>query len=109
MRGEVSLNEQLHLPDLAFVKEAQSQFYVNRGIYNTIDAWFYQNGFINIVDRRKHIIQFLSYAYEIIKDDQESKHMYFPKGLVSTLEEYRKHALQLNNNKTNQYISLLDN
>lgn len=101
------MNEQLHLPDLEFVKATQSQFYVNRGIYNTIDGWFYENGFVNIVDRRKHIIQFLRYAYEIIKEDKESKHIYFPNGLIATLENYQKDAIYLN--KTNQLVSLLDN
>ena len=103
------MNEHLHLPDLEFVKETQSQFYVNRGIYNTIDAWFYKNGFINIVDRREHIIQFLHYAYEIIKEDKESKHMYFPKGLVPTLENYQENALEVSKNKINHLVSLLDN
>lgn len=103
------MEEQLHLPDLEFVKEAQSKFYVNRGIYNTIDAWFYKNGFRNIVERRHHIIQFLNYAHEIIKEDQERKHIYFPDGLIPTLENYQLNSTQVNINKSNHFISLLDN
>ncbi|OES44586.1 hypothetical protein BA724_09980 [Domibacillus iocasae] len=49
----------IHLPDLQFIQYCHDQFGINRGVYNTIDAWFFQKGTKNILDRRRKIHHFL--------------------------------------------------
>ncbi|MBS4208033.1 hypothetical protein [Bacillus sp. FJAT-50079] len=88
---------ELHFPDLEFVRKTKERFNVNRGIYNTIDAWFYTNGFDHIVDRRRHIIMFLVYAQKTAKNQ-----LLFPNGLTAKLEEY------VYSQKKNR-VGLLDN
>ena len=80
----------LHLPDLDFVRKAEEKFKVNRGIYNTIDAWFYKNGLEDILKRRRHITQFLRYSSEALLEEEEikAKRTLFPSGLTSALESY---------------------
>jgi riboflavin kinase len=52
------LEKIFHLPDLQFVQFCEKRFALNKGIYNTIDSWFYDSGVYNIVERRKLIFQF---------------------------------------------------
>ncbi|WP_010288717.1 hypothetical protein [Kurthia massiliensis] len=54
----VQLEEIFHLPDLQFVQFCEKRFALNKGIYNTIDSWFYDTGITDIVERRKLIFQF---------------------------------------------------
>jgi riboflavin kinase len=56
---ELGSNRILHFPDLVFVKWCEEKFGVNRGIYNTIDSWFYEKGLSDIVRRRQCILHFL--------------------------------------------------
>lgn len=37
-----------HLPDLKFTQFCEQRFALNKGIYNTIDLWFYNKGLTNI-------------------------------------------------------------
>jgi len=73
----------LNLPDLQFSQFCQQQFSLNKGIYNTIDSWFYDNGIINIVDRRTMVLRFMSFT---ISNDAEVK--FGPGGLSKKLEEF---------------------
>jgi riboflavin kinase len=50
----------IHLPDLLFIQFCHDQFGINRGVYNTIDAWFFQEGITNILERRRKIHHFLT-------------------------------------------------
>lgn len=50
----------IHLPDLLFIQYCNDQFGINRGIYNTIDSWFFEKGIINILERRQKIYHFLT-------------------------------------------------
>ena len=77
----------VRLPDLSFVRKIEESFHINRGIYNTIDAWFYDNGFIDVLDRRMHILKFLQYITTNV-DEQLTKRPFFPDGLTTTLETY---------------------
>ena len=49
----------IHLPDYEFVKKCREIYGLNRGVYNIIDSWFYNNGITSITERRKLIIKFL--------------------------------------------------
>ncbi|MBM4764768.1 hypothetical protein [Bacillus sp. B15-48] len=51
--------EFIHLPDLLFNQLCIKQFGINRGVYNTIDEWFFENGIKNILERRQRIFHFL--------------------------------------------------
>lgn len=76
-------NELLHLPDLQFSKYCEEQFAINKGIYNTIDYWFYRKGIHNILKRRSTLFQFLIYCCS------KNEGMKFgPGGLSKTLESF---------------------
>jgi riboflavin kinase len=49
----------VHSPDLQFIQYCEEEYGINRGVYNTIDKWFFNNGIQNILKRRKTIIHFL--------------------------------------------------
>jgi riboflavin kinase len=86
--GGVALLTDLNLPDLSFVRKTEEKFNVNRGVYNTIDAWFYDYGIEDIVERRSHITQFLVYSTKEVENDRLFKRLHFPDGLTNTLETY---------------------
>lgn len=56
--------EFIHLPDLLFTKSCIKQFGINRGVYNTIDKWFFENGIKNILERRQRIFHFLVWCIQ---------------------------------------------
>ncbi|WP_203557257.1 hypothetical protein [Bacillus sp. B15-48] len=56
-------SDYVHLPDLQFIRFCMNQFGINRGIYNTIDSWFYEHGMTNIIERRKKSIIFLAIVF----------------------------------------------
>ena len=76
----------VHLPDLSFVRKIEESFYINRGVYNTIDAWFYDNGFTDVLERRIHILKFLQYITANVEVKLAKR--LFPDGLTNTLERY---------------------
>jgi riboflavin kinase len=78
----------VHLPDLSFVRKIEESFYINRGVYNTIDAWFYDNEFLDVTERRTHILNFLQYISANLTEEQSTKRLSFPDGLTNTLESY---------------------
>lgn len=78
----------IHLPDLLFVRQIEEVFSINRGVYNTIDSWFYEHGQSKILERRKHIVHFLQFIQEKSIVDQSKKRLSFPDGLTNTLETY---------------------
>lgn len=79
------MNEEiLHYTDLSFFHYCHNTFHVNRGVLNTIDEWFYKKGEFNILERRKHIIYFLSF----ITKNKGSQVRFGPGGLSSKLKKY---------------------
>jgi riboflavin kinase len=50
--------EIVHLPDLLFSKLCEDRYKINKGVYNTIDRWFYEQGVNNLVNRRQMILSF---------------------------------------------------
>ncbi|AZB41918.1 hypothetical protein CEF21_06135 [Bacillus sp. FJAT-42376] len=51
--------ETVNSPDLVFQQYCKEVFGVNRGIYNTIDEWFFQAGAVSVLKRRRLILDFL--------------------------------------------------
>ncbi|WP_051348366.1 hypothetical protein [Peribacillus kribbensis] len=56
--------ELVHLPDLLFHQYCIKQFGINRGVYNTIDEWFFDKGNKNILERRQRIFHFLNWCLQ---------------------------------------------
>lgn len=54
--------DKLHLPDSQFFTWCQSLYGVNKGIYNTIDSWFYESDKRDILSRRRSIVEFLTFV-----------------------------------------------
>lgn len=53
------MSELLNLPDLAFSRYCQKNYRINRGVYNTIEQWFYEYGLNRVQERRAMILLFL--------------------------------------------------
>lgn len=85
MHNIKKIDQLIHLPDLQFVRYCEENFCVNRGIYNIIDAWFYEKDIINVSSRRKVIIAFFSY---LNKDKGNFK--FGPGGVKKQLENFWK-------------------
>lgn len=51
----------IHKTDLSFQRSINKQFGINRGIYNTIDHWFFAHGYTDIIRRRTEILPFLNF------------------------------------------------
>nr|WP_246869473.1 hypothetical protein [Priestia megaterium] len=66
-------SEYLNLPDLQFFQWCHSQYGLNKGIYNTIDQWFYGIGIERVQYRRIFILKFLEFSkdYGVVKDQQK--------------------------------------
>ena len=80
-------NKTIHLTDLSFINVCANKYGINRGVYNTIDEWFYRQGLLNILERRKNILFFLEY----IKGKTEFKNSrckFGHGGLTIKLQEY---------------------
>ncbi|GEN36869.1 hypothetical protein [Aneurinibacillus danicus] len=85
-----------HLPDLQFFRYCNYYYGLNRGVYNTIDAWFYKYGIRDILTRRTSIIAFLTFV-----SDKENKHksiQFGSGGLVKKLNEF-VHSREIKNHR----------
>lgn len=79
----------IHLPDIQFCKLCDSKYGINKGIYNTIDEWFFRKGIINIIMRRFVILDFLEFSCDNLTKNTTSKKFKFGHGgLVLKLEKY---------------------
>ncbi|MFC5589754.1 hypothetical protein ACFPRA_12685 [Sporosarcina soli] len=86
----------INLPDLLFVKYCTETFGLNRGVYNTIDEWFYLENVQDIKVRRENILDFLLYTSESMdKGDRKGKLKFGKGNLVNQLEEYSEHQVIL--------------
>jgi riboflavin kinase len=75
-------------PDLAFHHYCLQTFRLNRGSYNTIDQWLFDNGYPEIRRRRKLIIQFLELMQQS-PTAEERKFLSFGKGkLIVELSQF---------------------
>ncbi len=87
--------ELLNMPDLLFSKFCEEQFEINKGVYNTIDHWFHQQGLSHIVNRRKMI---LSFCQSICLSENE-KVKFGPGGLTTKLNMFWQQRIQQYNHK----------
>ena len=76
-----NFEEMFHLPDLQFIQFCEQQFSLNKGIYNTIDSWFYSKGLTDIIFRRRVMLQFI-----FVNCSGEAKVKFGPGGLTKKLE-----------------------
>ncbi len=56
---KIDVRKAIHLTDLEFARFCKETFGLNRGVYNTMDAWFYAQGVTRITDRRTYVLTFL--------------------------------------------------
>lgn len=56
MAVRLDIRKAIHFTDLEFVRLCKEKFGLNRGVYNTVDAWFYEQGVTRITDRRAYIL-----------------------------------------------------
>ena len=70
----------LNLPDLQFFLWCQHHYKLNRGVYNTIDAWLYDYGIISIIHRRIYIVAFLNFVKENGHNQEAHKFIRFGNG-----------------------------
>ncbi|MGE6612409.1 MULTISPECIES: hypothetical protein [unclassified Peribacillus] len=83
----LDVEEIINLTDLSFIKVCDEQYGINRGVYNTIDAWFYKQGISNILERRNSILYFLEFIKR--SSGKENTGCKFGHGgLTTKLEEY---------------------
>ncbi|MGE5701432.1 MAG: hypothetical protein ACM32O_02795 [Clostridia bacterium] len=83
------VEDEIHLPDISFCKVCENVYGVNRGIYNTIDAYFYQRGARDIVARRRLILSFLqSIGTSPANLNKKSSFKFGHGGLVEKLDEF---------------------
>lgn len=87
---EISLDQDwqqtVHLPDLHFVQLCEKEFGLNRGVYNTIDFWFFTKGITDIRNRREQILHFLKSVPA--SSIQKGKIKFGHGGLSACLEGY---------------------
>lgn len=82
-------NIKINYTDHAFQKFVENKFGVNRGLYNTIDQWFFNNGIENILERRQQVLQFLTFVSSDTAYKRNSKLKFGNGGLKTKLTEYR--------------------
>ncbi|MCM3078598.1 MULTISPECIES: hypothetical protein [Brevibacillus] len=84
-----AVEEKIHLPDFSFCKVCETVYGVNRGIYNTIDSYFYQKGNKDIVVRRQMILSFLqSIGTSQANLNKKSSFKFGHGGLVEKLDAF---------------------
>ncbi|PLS05452.1 hypothetical protein CVD27_10235 [Neobacillus cucumis] len=77
------------MPDLQFFSWCNQQYKVNRGVYNTIDQWFYDFGIDNIYSRRIQLLAFLDSVKEELIESNQSKFIRFGHGgLTKRLNDF---------------------
>ncbi|WP_194138538.1 hypothetical protein [Robertmurraya kyonggiensis] len=80
-------DDMIHLADFSFIQLCIKKYGVNRGIYNTIDMWFYKNGIDNILERRKNILSFLE-SLNKKEEVKTTRPKFGSGGLTIKLQEY---------------------
>lgn len=88
----------LNLPDLQFFNWCNQQHGLNKGVYNTIDNWFFEYGIVNIHNRRINILAFLDFLKDDALVQNQQKYIRFgPGGLKRKFQEFTKECKMLTN------------
>lgn len=86
---ELKQSKYLNLPDLQFFLWCQHHYKLNRGVYNTIDAWLYDYGIVSITHRRIYIVAFINFVKENEHTQEEPKFTRFGNGgLAKKLHQF---------------------
>jgi hypothetical protein len=84
-------NGELNLPDLKFYSRCYELYHINRGVFNTIDNWFFENGVKDVLNRRFYILTFLEFISTNIPAAETQKFIKFGHGgLAIKLKEFIK-------------------
>lgn len=70
----------VHLPDYRFANYCLERYRLNRGVYNLIDGWLYEQGWHEIGERRELILSFLESCGGEDVPSEGSKFLKFGKG-----------------------------
>lgn len=79
-------NTLIHLPDLLFVQWCEKEYGINRGVYNTIDFWFYQKGVKEVTQRRRYALNFFLSLNQ--HSDKKTRVKFGHGGLTTSLKHY---------------------
>lgn len=79
-KGFLNQSEYLNLPDLQFFLWCQQQYSLNKGVFNTIDTWFYDYGIVPVLHRRIYILAFLDFVKESCLEQDHHKYIRFGSG-----------------------------
>ncbi|NWQ42840.1 hypothetical protein MLOOGBEN_19245 [Bacillus sp. EB106-08-02-XG196] len=74
----------IHFTDRSFQKMCDLEYGINRGVYNEVDKWFYNKGIVDILDRRREILNFI----RVSAVDAHNKVRFGHGGLRQKLMEY---------------------
>ncbi len=78
----------IHFTDLVFISFCEEQYGINKGIYNTIESWFYDKGVVDILERRQTILHFLEVSQQEVQ--KSGKLRFGHGGLVPRLNEFAR-------------------
>ncbi|OAH58795.1 hypothetical protein AWH49_03735 [Domibacillus aminovorans] len=87
--ANIKHSEYLNLPNVRFYNWCREQYGLNKGVFHTIDDWFYEYGIVNILSRRVYLLAFLEYAKASGMKQEDHKFIRFGNGgLVVKLREF---------------------
>lgn len=90
----------LNSPDLHFSQWCSEQFHINRGVYNTVEQWFYTQGFEEITGRRLQITLFLKWY----QDTSQQQKIKFGQGkLITSLQLFLQQYGGVSYDKSNHH------
>jgi len=94
--NQLSKLDPVHLPDKQFVDWCAESYLINRGVFNVIDSWFFENGVQDVIRRRKIIILFLNYLKANDNDLEDKKFLKFGKGGVkNSLQNFVNESVKI--------------
>jgi riboflavin kinase len=83
---DTQVDDLIQLPDLLFSQYCLNSFAINKGVYNTIESWFYKQGLSKIEERRAEILSFFHYLSHLYAN--EKKVQFGSGGLKAQLDHY---------------------
>ncbi|MFS0638846.1 hypothetical protein AB1K84_23420 [Mesobacillus foraminis] len=84
-------HSELNLPDLKFYSRCYELYQILRGVFNTIDNWFFEYGVVDVLNRRFYILTFLEFISKNIPAAETQKFIKFGHGgLAIKLKEFIK-------------------